>query len=67
MMVELHTNWPKSVLPGPVCSVWPSDSAHREDPLGHLVNGTEVMSSFGPRCQTRTGRRGPLVPTVNTK
>lgn len=65
-VVELHKNWPKSVLPGLVCSVWPLDSAHHEDLLGRLVNGTEVMSSFGPRCQTRTGRRGPLVPTKYT-
>lgn len=54
-------------LPGPACSVWPSGSVHHVDPRDHLVTDTEVMSSFGPQCQTLMGKRGPLVPKMNFK
>lgn len=54
------------MLPGPVCSVWPADSVHHEDPLSHLGNGTEVMSSSDLQCQMWSGRRDPLVPNIHT-
>lgn len=53
-----------SVLPGPVCSVWPAGNAHREDPLSRLGNGTEGMSSSDLRCQMWSGRKDPWVPNI---
>lgn len=51
-----------SVLPGPVCSVWPAGSVHHEDLLSHLGNGTEVMSSSDLQRQMWSGRKDPWVP-----
>lgn len=53
-----------SVLPGPVCSVWPAGIVHHEDPLSRLENGTEVMSSSDLRCQMWSGRKDPWVPNI---
>lgn len=54
----------KCLEPGPVCSVWPADSVHHEDPPGHPGNGTAGMSSSGQQCQMWSGRRGPWVPNI---
>lgn len=54
-----------SVLPVPVCSVWPAGSVHHEGPRSHLGNGTEVMSSSDLRFQMWLGRKDPWVPDVH--